>query len=108
MGVGSVLYMVGTSKLTELGGLYKTMPRTMMYTIIGGLSISAFPLFSGFVSKSMTVAAFGEEHLTWAFLLLMLASAGTFLHTGLTDYNHRKNSVWYLRPLKVLKTILNS
>ena len=83
MGTGSVLYMVGTTKLTELGGLYKTMPRTMIYTIIGGLSISAFPLFSGFVSKSMTVAAFGEEHLTWAFLLLMLASAGTFLHTGL-------------------------
>jgi multicomponent Na+:H+ antiporter subunit D len=75
--------MTGTAKLTELGGLYKTMPRTMIYTIIGGLSISAFPLFSGFVSKSMTVAAFGEEHLVWAFLLLMLASAGTFLHTGL-------------------------
>jgi len=83
MGTGSVLYMTGTSKLTELGGLYKTMPRTMIYTIIGGLSISAFPLFSGFVSKSMTVAAFGQEHLMWAFLLLMLASAGTFLHTGL-------------------------
>ena len=83
MGTGSVLYMTGTAKLTELGGLYKTMPRTMMYTIVGGLSISAFPFFSGFVSKSMTVAAFGQEHLMWAFLLLMLASAGTFLHTGL-------------------------
>ena len=83
MGTGSVLYMTGTAKLTELGGLYKTMPRTMMYTIIGGLSISAFPFFSGFVSKSMTVAAFGQEHLMWPFLLLMLASAGTFLHTGL-------------------------
>jgi len=83
MGTGSVLYVTGTAKLTELGGLYKTMPRTMIYTIIGGLSISAFPLFSGFVSKSITVAAFGEAHLTWAFLALMLASAGTFLHTGL-------------------------
>jgi multicomponent Na+:H+ antiporter subunit D len=83
MGTGSVLYVTGTAKLTELGGLYKTMPRTMIYTVIGGLSISAFPLFSGFVSKSMTVAAFGEAHLTWAFMALMLASAGTFLHTGL-------------------------
>ena len=83
MGTGSVLYMAGTAKLTELGGLYKTMPRTMIYTIIGGLSISAFPFFSGFVSKSITVAAFGEAHLTWAFMALMLASAGTFLHTGL-------------------------
>ena len=83
MGTGSVLYVTGTAKLTELGGLYKTMPRTMIYTVIGGLSISAFPLFSGFVSKSMTVSAFGEAHLTWAFMALMLASAGTFLHTGL-------------------------
>jgi multicomponent Na+:H+ antiporter subunit D len=83
MGTSSVLYVTGTAKLTELGGLYKTMPRTMIYTMIGGLAISAFPLFSGFVSKSMTVAAFGEEHMTWAFILLMLASAGTFLHTGL-------------------------
>ena len=83
MGTGSVLHVTGISKLTELGGLYKTMPRTMIYTVIGGLSISAFPLFSGFVSKSMTVAAFGEEHIMWAFIGLMLASAGTFLHTGL-------------------------
>jgi multicomponent Na+:H+ antiporter subunit D len=83
MGTSSVLYVTGTAKLTKLGGLYKTMPRTMIYTIVGGLSISAFPLFSGFVSKSMTVTAFGEEHMMWAFILLMLASAGTYLHTGL-------------------------
>ncbi len=83
MGTSSVLYATGTAKLTELGGLYKTMPRTMIYTIIGGLSISAFPLFSGFVSKSMTVAAYGEKHMMWAFIGLMLASAGTYLHTGL-------------------------
>jgi multicomponent Na+:H+ antiporter subunit D len=51
--------------------------------LIGGLSISAFPLFSGFVSKSMIVSAGFEEHKLWAGFLLMLASAGTFLHTGL-------------------------
>jgi multicomponent Na+:H+ antiporter subunit D len=83
MGCGSVLYMTGQSKFTELGGLYKKMPRAFLFTLIGGLSISAFPLFSGFVSKSMIVAAGFEEHLYWAAFLLMLASAGTFLHTGL-------------------------
>jgi multicomponent Na+:H+ antiporter subunit D len=83
MGTGSVLMMTGKSKFTELGGLYKKMPWAFAFTLIGGLSISAFPLFSGFVSKSMIVAAGFEEHKnTWAFLL-MLASAGTFLHTGL-------------------------
>ena len=83
MGCGSVLYMTGQSKFSELGGLYKKMPRTFVYTLIGGLSISAFPLFSGFVSKSMIVAAGFEDHLYWAAFLLTLASAGTFLHTGL-------------------------
>ncbi len=83
MGCGSVLYMTGKSKFTELGGLYKKMPLTFVFTMIGGLSISAFPLFSGFVSKAMIVAAGFEEHIYWAAFLLTLASAGTFLHTGL-------------------------
>ena len=83
MGVGSVLYMTGKSRFTDLGGLYDRMPRAFVFTLIGGLSISAFPLFSGFVSKSMIVAAGFDDHLYWAAFLLTLASAGTFLHTGL-------------------------
>ncbi|MFA6564394.1 MAG: Na(+)/H(+) antiporter subunit D [Verrucomicrobiia bacterium] len=83
MGCGAVLHMTGQSKFTELGGLYKKMPWTFVFTLIGGLSISAFPLFSGFVSKSMIVSAGLEEHKLWAGFLLMLASVGTFLHTGL-------------------------
>ncbi len=83
MGCGSVLYMTGQSKFTELGGLYKKMPWTFVLTLVGGLSISAFPLFSGFVSKSMIVQAGFETHLLWAAFLLNLASVGTFLHTGL-------------------------
>lgn len=83
MGCGSVLHMTGQSKFTELGGLYEKMPWTFVFTLIGGLSISAFPLFSGFVSKSMIVQAGFEQHLLWAGFLLNLASVGTFLHTGL-------------------------
>jgi multicomponent Na+:H+ antiporter subunit D len=83
MGAGAVLYMTGKSKLTELGGLYKTMPITLTLYMIGGFSISAFPLFSGFVSKSMIVTAAAEEHLTLIWLILSISSAGTFLHTGL-------------------------
>jgi multicomponent Na+:H+ antiporter subunit D len=75
--------MTGRSKFTDLGGLWQKMPWTFVFTLIGGLSISAFPLFSGFVSKSMIVAAGFEHHHTTAAFLLMLASAGTFLHTGL-------------------------
>lgn len=83
MGTGSVLHMTGESRFTHLGGLYKKMPWAFVFTLIGGLSISAFPLFSGFVSKSMIVDAGFSEHQYWAAFFLMLASSGTFLHTGL-------------------------
>lgn len=83
MGVGAVLHVTGRSKFTELGGLWRSMPWTFVFTLIGGLSISAFPLFSGFVTKSMVVSGAWADHLTWAALGLTLASAGTFLHTGL-------------------------
>ena len=83
MGAGAVIEMTGRRKLTELGGLYKTMPLTLMLYMIGAFSISAFPLFSGFVSKSMVVASAAESHRGAIWLMLTLASAGTFLHTGL-------------------------
>ena len=83
MGAGAVLQMTGMRKLSDMGGLYKTMPITLGLYMIGGFAISAVPLFSGFVSKSMVISAAGEEHLTVIFLMLTLASVGTFLHTGL-------------------------
>ena len=83
MGAGAVLHMTGRSKLTELGGLYRWMPITFVLYMVGGLSISAFPLFSGFVSKTMIVEAAAVDYRSWVFLLLTMASAGTFLHTGL-------------------------
>lgn len=79
MGAGAVIEMTGKRKLTELGGLYKTMPLTMVFFLIGGFSIAGAPLLSGFVSKSMTVSAAGEGHKLFAFLLLTLATTGTFL-----------------------------
>ncbi len=83
MGAGSVIYMTGKRKLTELGGLYKTMPKTFMLYMIGAFAISSFPLFSGFVSKSIILSSAAESHLGWAWLILTFSSAGTFLHTGL-------------------------
>jgi multicomponent Na+:H+ antiporter subunit D len=83
MGAGAVIHMTGRSKLNELGGLYKTMPITLVLYMIGGFAISAFPLFSGFVSKSMVVSGAAHDHRPLVALLLTMASAGTFLHTGL-------------------------
>ncbi|MDP2416040.1 MAG: Na(+)/H(+) antiporter subunit D [Hydrogenophaga sp.] len=83
MGAGAVIAMTGKSKLSELGGIYKYMPITFVLYMVGAFSISAFPLFSGFVSKTMVVEAAAVDHRAWIWLLLSMASAGTFLHTGL-------------------------
>ncbi|ADC64884.1 NADH/Ubiquinone/plastoquinone (complex I) [Ferroglobus placidus DSM 10642] len=83
MGVGAVIEVTGRSKFTELGGLYRYMPITFYLYMVGAFSISAFPLFSGFVSKNMTVYASAEENLVLVWFLLEGASVGTFLHTGL-------------------------
>ncbi|MCX5802056.1 MAG: Na(+)/H(+) antiporter subunit D [Proteobacteria bacterium] len=83
MGAGSVLYMTGTAKLSKLGGLYKYMPLTMIFYIVGAISISGFPLFSGFVSKSMIVASAHEQGRLWLLTFMNLAGIGTFLSVGL-------------------------
>ncbi|MBI5598161.1 MAG: Na(+)/H(+) antiporter subunit D [Deltaproteobacteria bacterium] len=83
MGAGSILHVTGKTRLDELGGLYKTMPRTFILYMIAGFSISGVPLFSGFVGKSMILSAAGEEHLSYVWLILTLVSTGTFLSTTL-------------------------
>ncbi len=83
MSMGAVLHRTGTCKASELGGLYKTMPFTAIFCIIGAASISAFPLFSGFVSKSMILAAAAKEHYTIVWLMLLFASAGVLEHSGI-------------------------
>ncbi len=83
MSMGAVLHQVGTIKASELGGLYKKMPFTMVCCIIGAMSISAFPLFSGFVAKSLTMSALGEAGIVWAYFVLLFASAGVLEHSGI-------------------------
>ena len=83
MSAGSVLYMTGKRKCTDLGGLVHSMPFTTICGIVGALSISSFPLTSGFISKSMITQASADQHLLWVWLSLQAASAGVFLHAGI-------------------------
>jgi multicomponent Na+:H+ antiporter subunit D len=83
MTMGAVLYRTGTTKATELGGLYKSMPITAVCCILAAASISGFPFLSGFVTKSMVMYEVEHLHLTWIFLGLMVASAGVMEHSGI-------------------------
>lgn len=83
MSMGAVLYRTGTIKASELGGLYKSMPWTAGFCLVGAASISAFPLLSGFISKSLILAAAADNHYTLTFLVLLFASAGVLHHSGI-------------------------
>ena len=83
MGMGAVLHQTGKINGSDLGGLYKSMPITAALTTVGAASISAFPFFSGFVSKSMVMAALLEEGYFMVWPILLFASAGVFHHAGI-------------------------
>jgi multicomponent Na+:H+ antiporter subunit D len=83
MSMGAVLYRTGTVKGSELGGLYKSMPWTAGFCIVGAASISAFPLFSGFISKALIIAAAMDQGYFWTWIILLFASAGVFHHSGI-------------------------
>lgn len=84
MSAGAVLYQTkGVRKCTELGGLARSMPFTTVAAVVGAMSICAFPLTSGFVTKSMITDAAGTEHMATAWFLLEAASAAAIVYVGL-------------------------
>lgn len=83
MSMGAVLFRTGTIKGSELGGLYKSMPLTAIFCIVGAASISAFPLTSGFISKALILTAAANGHHVVVWLVLVFASAGVFHHSGI-------------------------
>ncbi|MCA8901289.1 MAG: Na(+)/H(+) antiporter subunit D [Hyphomonas sp.] len=83
MSMGAVLYRTGTVKASELGGLHRSMPWTTVFCIIGAMSISAFPLFSAFVTKSIIISEVASAGYVAIFLMLMFASAGVLEHSGI-------------------------
>ncbi|HJR76776.1 MAG TPA: Na(+)/H(+) antiporter subunit D [Nitrospiraceae bacterium] len=83
MSMGAVMYQTGRINVTDLGGLYKTMPLTTVLCIIGAASISGFPFFNGFVSKSMIMSSASQDGLGVLWLILLFASAGVLHHAGI-------------------------
>ena len=78
MAVGNVVYHTGTAKLSELGGLYRQLPMTMLCCVIGVLAMMATPLLGSFVAKTQIMTALGSGSgagFMAAYLMLLLASA---------------------------------
>jgi len=79
MCMGAVIFRTGKNNLTELGGLAKRMPVTMITCVIAALSISGVVGFNGYVSKGMVIQAGVLDEMRFLVLLLMLGSVGTLL-----------------------------
>ena len=78
MTVGVVIWRTGEQTMDKLGGLWRKMPVTAIAFWVAAFSISGVPLFNGYVSKGMVITA-AEEHSLLLWVLLEIASFGTFL-----------------------------
>jgi multicomponent Na+:H+ antiporter subunit D len=83
MAMGAVLFRTGKINCTDLGGLYKSMPLTCIFCIVGNASISALPLFAAFATKTLIMEAAAQEHLTIIWFMLLFASVGVLEHAGI-------------------------
>lgn len=83
MVAGAVIYRTGTGRISELGGLARAMPWTMLLALIGALSIAAAPAFSGFVSKSLIMSGAMKDGQFLGWIAMVIASGAVMLHAGL-------------------------
>lgn len=103
MGAGCLLYSTGTAKLTELGGVAYRLPWVMFCYMIAAVSISGFPLFNGFISKTMTITGAAEAHHMWLTLGMEVAAVGTFLSVGIKlpyfAFFHKQDYTGEIKPI---------
>jgi multicomponent Na+:H+ antiporter subunit D len=79
MCMGAVIHATGKSNLTELGGLARKMPVTMITCVIAALSISGVVGFNGYVSKGMVIHAADVGEMPLLVIALTVGSVGTLI-----------------------------
>ena len=77
LGAGAIIKTYRKRSVTEIRGVLRTMPFESVVMVIGMLSITGAPLFSGFVSK--TLIKKGLEAMPAAGLALRLVNIGTMI-----------------------------
>lgn len=70
LGAGSVIHMVHSNEMKDMGGLRKIMPITHIAFLIACLAIAGIPPFAGFFSKEeILTAAFHENKIVYGIAL---------------------------------------
>lgn len=71
---GCLILRIGSSQLTQLKGLARSMPITAAAIVITGLSLIGVPLTAGFVSKWYLVLAALEQNMWWLVAVILVSS----------------------------------
>jgi len=83
MVVGAVLYRTGTAKVDALGGVWRSMPLSAVFAIIGAASIAGLPFFLGGVTLPLALQSITDGAGLSVTLLIMLGMAGLVYAIGL-------------------------
>ena len=80
LGAGSVIHMVHSNEMKDMGGLRKLMPITHAAFLIACLAITGIPPFAGFFSKEeILTAAFHENKLIYGVALFTAALTSFYM-----------------------------
>ena len=80
LGAGSVIHMVHSNEMKDMGGLRKLMPITHIAFLIACLAIAGIPPFAGFFSKEeILTAAFHEHKLIYGVALFTAALTSFYM-----------------------------
>jgi NADH-quinone oxidoreductase subunit L len=80
LGAGSVIHMVHSNEMKDMGGLRKLMPITHIAFLIACLAIAGIPPFAGFFSKEeILTAAFQENKMIYGIALFTAALTSFYM-----------------------------
>ncbi len=80
LGAGSVIHMVHSNEMKDMGGLRKLMPITHIAFLIACLAIAGIPPFAGFFSKEeILTAAFHENKIVYGIALFTAALTSFYM-----------------------------
>lgn len=74
MALGSIVYRIGSTRMTDMAGIARDMPWTMAAFVTGGLSLIGVPLTVGFITKWHLLLATLEAGY-WPIAVFLLATS---------------------------------
>ena len=82
LGAGSVIHASGAQVVEELGGLWRKLPATTLFFIVGSLALAGIVPLAGFWSKDEILVALRDHEAMPLFLILAATSALTAIYSA--------------------------